>query len=227
MKKSISVFLAVLLILFANIPALAAYGDKNIYYCHKNNSQKIALTFDDGPHPKYTRKILDILKKYDIKATFFVIGQNIEYYPGILEEIIDEGHEIGNHTYNHKHTKQLNESDFDREVKSCDKIVEEVCNYKIKLFRPPEGFVDSKVKQVADELEYSIILWNIDTRDWAHSTPAEIERNVLTNVTAGDIILMHDYTSGKNTTIEALERIIPKLLSEGYKFVKISELIED
>lgn len=227
MKKAISLFLAAAILTLANITAFAAYGERNIYYCHKNSSQKIALTFDDGPHPRYTEKILDILKKYDIKATFFLIGQNIEYYPKTVEKIISEGHEIGNHTYNHKHTKQLDGSTFDNEVKSCDKLVEDVYNYKIKLFRPPEGVVDSKVKQVADELGYSIILWNIDTRDWAHSTPEEIEKNVLTNVTAGDIILMHDYTSGKNTTIEALERIIPKLLSEGYRFVKISELIEE
>lgn len=227
MKKFISVILIIVFLYLANVPTFSFYNDENIFYCHKNNSQKIALTFDDGPHPRYTRKILDILKKYDVKATFFVIGQNVECYPGIVEQIIAEGHEIGNHTYRHKHTKILTDEIFEEDVSMCDSFIYEKCDYELKLFRPPEGYVDEKVKKTAKDLGYSIILWNIDTKDWAHATPYQIEKNVINNISAGDIILMHDYVSGSNSTLEALERIIPKLLDENYKFVKVSELIKN
>lgn len=222
MKRYAAALLSVFLILALS---LSGSAEENIFYCHRNNEQKIALTFDDGPHPKYTPKILEILKRYGIKATFFVIGQNVEYYPGIVEQIVADGHEIGNHTYRHKRTKMLNGDIFFDDVQRCDGIISQRCNYKIKLFRPPEGYVDEKVRDVSRELGYSIILWNIDTEDWAHATPAGIEKNVIENISAGDIILMHDYVSGKNETIDALERIIPKLLSENYKFVTVSELI--
>ena len=227
MKKFFAIILTLIFLFLTAFSAFAFYRDENIFYCHKNNAQKIALTFDDGPHPKYTPKILEILKKYDIKATFFVIGQNVEFYPGIVEQIIADGHEIGNHTYRHKHTKMLTDEIFEQDVSKCDIMIYDNCDYEIKIFRPPEGYVDEKVKKIADELGYSIILWNIDTKDWAHATPYQIEKNVINNISAGDIILMHDYVSGENSTIEALERIIPKLLDENYKFVKVSELIEN
>ena len=227
MKKTATVLLSVILLLSCALSSAARYNEKNIFYCHKNNEQMIALTFDDGPHPKYTPRILEILKRYGIKATFFVIGQNVEYYPGIIEQIIDGGHEIGNHTYRHKRTKMLNDEIFKEDVRHCDGKILQECDYKIKLFRPPEGYVDEKVRSISEELGYSIILWNIDTEDWAHSSPAEIENNVIKNISAGDIILMHDYVSGKNGTIDALERIIPKLLSENYNFVTVSELIKN
>ena len=227
MKKLIAIILTSVFLCLAVFPTFAYQQDENIFYCHKNNDQKIALTFDDGPHPKYTPKILEILRKYDIKATFFVIGQNVEFYPGIVEQIISDGHEIGNHTYRHKHTKMLTDEIFEEDVNKCDSLLYDNCDYEIKIFRPPEGYVDEKVKKIADELGYSIILWNIDTKDWAHATPYQIEKNVINNISAGDIILMHDYVSGGNSTIEALERIIPKLLDENYKFVKVSELIKN
>lgn len=227
MKKTISVILATVFLFSWRIPVFSLYHDENIFYCHKNNAQKIALTFDDGPHPRYTRRILDILKKYDIKATFFIIGQNVEYYPGIVEQIIAEGHEVGNHTYRHKHTKMLTDEVFEQDVEKCNSLISEKCANKVKLFRPPEGYVDEKVRAVAQSLGYSIILWNIDTRDWEHASAKQIERTVINNISAGDIILMHDYVSGSNSTIEALERIIPKLLDENYKFVTVSELIEN
>ena len=227
MKRTLSLLLCAVILSICAAPSFAKDKDENIYYCHKNNEQRIALTFDDGPHPRYTPKILEILKKYGVKATFFVIGQNIEYYPGIVEQIIADGHEIGNHTYRHKHTRMLDEDTFCKDVSRCDGMLFEKCDYNIKLFRPPEGYVDEKVRMISKELGYSIILWNIDTRDWAHETPYMIEQNIINNISAGDIILMHDYVSGENSTIEALDRVIPKLLDENYKFVSVSELIKN
>ena len=227
MKRAVCVMLVFILLISCVIPIAAAHQYENIFYCHKNNEQKIALTFDDGPHPRYTAKILEVLKKYGIKATFFIIGQNAEYYPGIVEQILADGHEIGNHTYRHKHTKMLTDEIFEDDVKRCNSLISEKYNVTAKLFRPPEGYVDEKVRAVAKSLGYSIILWNIDTKDWEHASVDEIERTVLKSVSAGDIILMHDYVSGSNTTIGALERIIPRLLDENYKFVTVSELIKN
>ena len=116
---------------------------------------------------------------------------------------------------------------FAEDVGRCNELISEKCELKAKLFRPPEGYVDEKVKSVAESLGYSIILWNIDTKDWAHASAYQIERTVLENISAGDIILMHDYVSGENSTIEALDRVIPKLLDENYKFVSVSELIKN
>jgi peptidoglycan/xylan/chitin deacetylase (PgdA/CDA1 family) len=156
-----------------------------------------------------------------------VIGENIGYYDeGIVEEIIKDGHELGNHTFNHEHTKNMTQEDFYRDVKACHDLIKEKYNYDMKIFRPPEGYIDEKVKNIARELDYSIIIWSIDTKDWEHVGSDIIVGNVEKNASDGDIILMHDYVSKPNTTIGALEGLIKKLKSEGYSFVTVSELIK-
>lgn len=200
----------------------------NIYRSIPEAKGMIALTFDDGPHPRYTRQILDILKREGIKATFFVIGENIGYYDeGIVKDIINDGHELGNHTFNHEHTKNMSEEDFYRDVRACHELVKAKYGYEMKIFRPPEGYIDEKVEKIASELGYSIIIWSIDTKDWEHVGSDLIVGNIEKNASDGDIILMHDYVSKPNTTIGALERIIKNLKNEGYKFVTVSELIRN
>lgn len=187
---------------------------------------EIALTFDDGPHPYLTPEILEILKEYNVSATFFVVGQNVSAYPDIAKMIVENGHEIGNHTYTHGHIAKMNRNTLTNEVESCEREIYEVFGeYRTKLFRPPEGTVDGDVKAISDEFGYSVILWSIDTRDWAHTPVSDIAHNVLSNVKSGDIILMHDYIGHNSPTPQALRIIIPELLARGYKFVKISELI--
>ena len=196
-----------------------------IHRKHENSEMKIALTFDDGPHPRYTPKILEILKKYDIKATFFTVGINAYYYPETYKSVLDSGHEIGNHTYTHPKVSKIEKGRLRREIEDCEDILYELAEYKTKLFRPPEGMIDSDILDLISDLDYSIILWDIDTRDWAH-TPAEIiADNVINNISSGDIILMHDYIGVNSPTCDALELFIPELLKKGYKFVVISELI--
>ena len=214
-------------IMFFNSFCLFAFAEDNIYRSIPQAKGMIALTFDDGPHPRYTRQILEILKKEDIKATFFVVGENIKYYDeGIVADIINDGHELGNHTYNHEHTKVMNETDFYNDVKACHELVKTRYGYEMKIFRPPEGYIDEKVKNIASELNYSIIIWSIDTKDWEHVGSDIIVGNVEKNASDGDIILMHDYVSKPNNNIGALEGVIKKLKSEGYSFVTVSELIK-
>lgn len=199
--------------------------DVDIYRKKENDHMKIALTFDDGPHPRYTPQILDILDEYNIKATFFVVGVNAENYPSAVEAIINRGHEIGNHTYSHPHVSCLNTANLTAEVEKCESAIYGLTDYKTKLFRPPEGMIDADVRSVLRNLDYKVILWDIDTRDWAHTPPCDIAANIINNISSGDIILMHDYIAHNSPTPEALRLFIPELVKKGYKFVVVSELI--
>lgn len=226
MKRAVCLVFAALMMIFGMTVRSEAVGlGNNIYGCHANDEMKIALTFDDGPHPRVTPKILKILEKYGVKATFFVVGENVEYYPEVIESVVAAGHEIGNHTYSHPHISRLDEKTLAQEISKCDKAITDAVGVHSKLFRPPEGVIDNAVKVISSTNDYSVILWRVDTRDWAGTSADEIEKNVTKNVRSGDIILMHDYISKNCHTVEAVERIIPVLLKRGYKFVTVSELI--
>lgn len=199
--------------------------DENIIVKGNSNVPKIALTFDDGPHPKKTDKILDILEKYGIKATFFVIGKNAELYPQPLIRASKEGHEIANHTYSHCKISRMSYLNLKKEIMKCESIIYSKCDVKSQLFRPPEGNLSSDVKKCTFELGYKSVLWTVDTLDWKGTNYDKIVNNVIKNTSYGDIILMHDYTSYTNDGIYALEKFIPKLQEMGYEFVTISELI--
>lgn len=229
-RRTIGLTVLVLLLLFNMICSFTAVGalsdeDEDIYRNNENDYMKIALTFDDGPHPRYTPRILDILDEYNIKATFFVVGINAENYPDTIENVIKKGHEIGNHTYTHPHVSCLNSQNLKCEVEQCESAIYGLTDYKTKLFRPPEGMIDADVRSVLRSLDYKVILWDIDTRDWAHTSPQEIADNVIDNIASGDIILMHDYIGHNSPTIEAMRIFIPQLLDKGYRFVVVSELI--
>ena len=187
---------------------------------------EIALTFDDGPHPGRTPEILDILEKYQVKATFFVIGQNVEYYPEVFKRTVDEGHEIGNHTFSHSVLKSSNAKVIEKEIHDFNNAVHSVYNKDVLTIRPPEGEFSDSLRTFAQENDYKIILWSVDTLDWTHRSPEKIAETVLNETDSGDIILMHDYICGKSPTPEALEIIIPKLLERGFEFVTVSELLK-
>lgn len=205
---------------------ISASGDSSIVFSKSREpTKKIALTFDDGPHPRYTERILSILEKYNVRATFFVIGVNIQNYPEPLKKIYEAGHEIGNHTFRHDNSNDLNADNARLEMEKCDNIIYENIGIRPKLFRPPRGACNKDVIEAARSLGYSIVLWSIDTLDWKGTSSKCIASTVANGLHGGDIILMHDYTSPKNTTGDALEIIIPQMLKEGYEFVTVSELI--
>ena len=226
MKKAISIFLSALILFMTPVFSASAQESDIVFSKNQEASKKIALTFDDGPHPRFTEKILNVLEKYDIKATFFVIGVNIENYPAPLKRIVQSGHEIGNHSYTHANQKALSEENIRCEIEKCENLIYESVGVKAKLFRPPQGQYGEGVEKIAREKGCSIILWSIDTKDWEHNPAKSIEELILSSIGCGDIILMHDYTSGKNSACEALEMIIPELLSKGYEFVTVSELLK-
>ena len=218
----------VLIVLIAVFIMSMSYNDnKTVYNSNAKSQNKIALTFDDGPHPKITPKVLDLLKKYDIKATFFAIGVNVDNYSESLKRAANEGHEIGNHTNSHSILKSMDKDKIAEEIRECEEKIMNLTGIKTMVLRPPCGIYDETLVKIANQMNYKIILWNIDTHDWAHMTTKEIVKTVSSNIKGGDIILCHDYISGENHTIEALEVLIPMLLKNGYEFVTVSQLLQD
>ena len=206
-------------------PRASAALPLGVYHNHANADNKIALTFDDGPHPRYTREILDILDEYHIPATFFFVGENVSYYSDTAREVAKRGHEIGNHTYSHPCASKQSEKALRDELSKCDDIIQSVTGVVPKLFRPPQGSWNQRVYDIARERDYSVILWDLDTLDWAKTPSDKIAKYILENAKSGNIILMHDYHSGGCPTTEALRMFIPNLIEEGYQFVTVSELI--
>lgn len=226
MKHKAAVSLALAIFLLLNVFSISIYAGRysDVVYCKKNSQMKIALTFDDGPHPVYTREILDILREYNIRATFFVIGENVEKYPELVEQELAEGHEVGNHTYSHCHLSEVAPEKIIREIEACEATVYQLCEYRTKLFRPPEGVLPEAIHDYTANADYTVVLWSIDTYDWAHNPIDRIMENVRRNADPGDIILMHDSVND-SLTPDALRQVIPYLLSEGYSFVTVSELM--
>ena len=225
-KKAIAIFISSLLIfsfVFLDVNA----NEARVFRKSQGSSKKIALTFDDGPHPRLTPEILEILDEYGIKATFFVIGKNVLDYPDTMRILANSGCEIGNHTFSHCDLIGKSETQVKDEILACSRTLNENYGIKTNLLRPPRGKLDDSVMAVGEELDYDIILWNIDTEDWAHTSAKDIAKRVLGSVTGGDIVLMHDFIGHSGHTCEALRLIIPELLERGFEFVTVSELIRD
>ena len=226
MRKLISVALCVVVILISVPIKSSAAENKPVYNSNVNESKKIALTFDDGPHPRNTPEILKILDKYGVKATFFIIGVNAKNYPETLSKVVESGHELGNHTYSHKILKSKSKEEISKEIIDTEREISKKNEYVTTLIRPPCGFYDDGLISLANENDYKIVLWSIDTHDWAHASVESIVSTVTNGLHGGDIILFHDYISGENNTPEALRIIIPRLLKQGYEFVTVSELLQ-
>ncbi|MCH7322801.1 polysaccharide deacetylase family protein [Solibacillus sp. MA9] len=185
-----------------------------------NKTKKIALTFDDGPHPKVTLQILEILERYNAKATFFVVGNEVKKNPKILKSVADAGHEIGNHTYNHTKLTTLPLQKAKLQIDSTDAVIKATIGHNATVFRPPYGAYD---KTIINQLKVPNILWTIDTLDWKHRDPKKTLAAVQKNARNGSIILMHDI---HQTTADALDPILATLQEQGYEFVTVSEIIK-
>ncbi len=184
-----------------------------------DNKKYIALTFDDGPHYKYTSLLLDGLKERNVKATFFVLGCNAEKNYSLLKRMADEGHLIGNHTYSHKNLYRLKETKIKEEIDKTNQIIEAITGKIPKYFRPSYGNYNGKILKLAN---MEAILWNVDSLDWKIKNSKRITYRVINKVNDGSIILMHDiYKSSVNAAL----LIIDKLQQEGYEFVTVEKLL--
>lgn len=184
----------------------------------------IALTFDDGPWPTTTTQILDILKKNNIKATFFWVGRYLQVYPELGKKVAAAGHAIGNHTWNHQYIK-YNEDGAAREIDRTTALIEKVTGVKTTIFRPPGGILDNGLAAYAQKRNYTVVMWSADSLDWRTNTESLME-NVMKQANSGGIVLMHDGGGNRARTVEALPDIIAKFRKEGYTFVTVPELFK-
>ncbi len=201
----------------------------NIVSHGPRDKKVLALTFDDGPHPIYTQEILDLLKEYNVKATFFILGKHGELYPDILARQNNEGHEIGIHSYNHINMRKEKVEVVEAEFNKTWQIIYNSTGQKTRVFRPPYGTYNQAVYDMAVKNQCSVVLWTYyqDSKDWSNPGVDKIVKTVISQAQNGDIILFHDHNeASENQTIEALKVILPELINQGYKFVTISELLE-
>ena len=179
----------------------------------------VALTFDDGPSGKYTRKLLDGLYDRGVQATFLLCGYRMKDYPDLTKRIWEEGHEIGYHGFTHKNMQQMSRRDIAKELEDSQALLPEGC--KPVFLRPPGGCCSDAVRQVAEARGLAILSWSVDPRDWATSDTLAVERAVLKNVKDGDIVLLHDMTV---SSVRAALDIVDALQSQGFTLVTVSEL---
>ena len=193
----------------------------NITAGEEEVAKKIALTFDDGPHPKYTELLLDGLKERGVVATFFVTGENAQNYPDIIRREQEEGHLIGNHTYSHIQLTSRNRETFREELVKTNEILEDITGEKVSYVRPPYGSWD---KSFEKELNMFPVLWNIDPLDWCSHNAECIAAKVVEKAGDGDIILMHDYY---DTSVTAALEVVDTLQKRGFQFVTVEEILFD
>ncbi|MCZ8519674.1 MULTISPECIES: polysaccharide deacetylase family protein [Paenibacillus] len=186
-----------------------------------------ALTFDDGPDGRYTPQILDILKKHEVKATFFVVGRQAQKYPEVLRRISDEGHRIGNHSWDHADLSKLSGPQLLEEIAAGDEAVRQVTGSAPVLFRAPYGAVSEDVRRTLASLGRPLVGWTVDTRDWAGTPHGKILQTVKERLRPGGIVLMHSFGGRKNSlenTLQALPAMIEALQADGYTLVTADEL---
>ena len=192
----------------------------------KTKEKVIALTFDDGPHKKYTIEILDLLERYGAKGTFFIVGEQAEKNPEIVLRMYEEGHELANHTYTHPHSRNV--SKIMKEIKQTNDTIYSITGYTPTLFRPVEGlYTDAMIEEVVKS-GFKVVMWSWhqDTVDWKNPGVNNIVNTVLKGTKEGDVILFHDGGGNRAQTVKALEKILPKLQNQGYQFVTINDLMK-
>jgi peptidoglycan-N-acetylglucosamine deacetylase len=182
----------------------------------------IAITFDDGPHPQYTPRLLEILKKYNAKATFFLVGEMAEKSPDLVKAEFAAGHNIGNHTYHHVNLTKVTKEDVAIEIKACGEVLQGITGKTPHLFRPPGGDYNKEVAEISETEGYTMILWTDDPGDYASPGAKIIESRTLSRISNGGIVLIHD---GVQQTVDVLPQILEYLKKKGYEFVTIDEMM--
>ncbi|HEY3378485.1 MAG TPA: polysaccharide deacetylase family protein [Armatimonadota bacterium] len=183
----------------------------------------VALTFDDGPHPLYTPQLLDILDRYQVKATFFVVGKMAERYPDLIRAEVAGGHQIGNHTYHHINLTKIPRAQVHAEWLACNDVVQAIQGSAMRFCRPPGGDYNATVINAAMTSGLTTVLWTDDPGDYAQPGDAIIEARVYRQISNGGIILLHD---GEMQTIQVLPRILERLQKEGFAFETVETMAQ-
>lgn len=183
----------------------------------------LAMTFDDGPHPANTPRLLDMLSARNIKATFYVIGNNVNLYPGIVRRTVAEGHEIGNHSQTHRLLSKLSDAELRADLTRCRDAVANAAGVQPPTLRPPYGGLLQRQRELVHaEFGYPTILWSVDPLDWKRPGAGVITSRILAGASAGGIVLAHDLHA---QTVDAMPATLDGLLRRGYKFVTVSQLL--
>jgi len=205
------------------LPKVPPPGVRTRYSSVHTDEMVIAFTFDDGPHATNTPKLLDELKARNIKGTFFLVGENVKRYPAIVRRIVEEGHEIGNHTYTHPILTTRSDEVIRSEFQRTADALREVAGYVPPTMRPPGGGINKRIEQwVFNEFGYSTILWSVDPFDWKRPGVSVVQSRLLNGAHKGAIMLTHDIHA---PTITALPKVFDELLARGYRFVTVSQLL--
>lgn len=191
-------------------------------YAVETGEKKVAISFDAAWGAEFTPRILEIMKRYGLKTTFFLVGFWVDKYPDMVKRIAAEGHEVQNHSTTHPHSNQLTEDKIVEELITTGNKIKELTAQEPFLFRPPFGEYSNKVINAATRAGYMTIQWDVDSLDWKETSADEIAKRVLKQVKPGSIVLFHN--NGEHTT-EALVPIIEKLISDGYTIVPVSQLV--
>ncbi len=201
-------------------------------YRVKTDKKKVALTFDDGPSPVWTPKILDELKKADIQATFFMIGHHVKKYPAVARRVAQEGHTIGNHGYAHSVLLYYTLAEIEEEIKYTEHVIREIAGQTTRIFRPPKAWLSGPIKRKIQSMGYDIVLWSLNSKDWVSFNHKHIVQYLARKVRNGDILLFHDSgnivtTEGgnRNQTVKAISLLARTLKEKGFEFVSVEELM--
>ena len=183
----------------------------------------IAMTFDDGPHPQNTPRLLDMLRERNIKATFYVIGRSVDMYPHIVRRMVAEGHEVGNHTWTHRNLTGLSNASIRTEMDRTRDVIISACGVKPRTMRPPYGALrESQRSWIFKEYGYPTIMWNVDPRDWTRPGVSVVTSRILDKTMNGSIVLAHDL---HKPTVDAMPATLDGLLKRGFQFVTVSQLL--
>jgi peptidoglycan-N-acetylglucosamine deacetylase len=197
--------------------------EKHSYTSCNVQGMYIAMTFDDGPSAELTPKLLDMLRERGIKATFFVVGRNVEEYPDIVRRMANEGHEVANHSWSHPALTKLGAESFRKQIENTNEAIAKATGKRPVLMRPPYGATSALLnRRLSEQFGLKVILWSVDPLDWKYRNSNRVYSSIIQNTQPGSIILTHDIHA---TTVAAMPATLDTLLSKGYKFVTVSELI--
>ncbi|MGC9669677.1 polysaccharide deacetylase family protein [Planosporangium sp. 12N6] len=208
--------------------ALAAMVDSHRCVTHGDrNRPAVALTFDDGPVPRYTGLILDVLRRYEVPATFFCVGMNAAAHPDALHRMVDEGHTVGNHTWSHPFLPELTRPQLLEQLERTNEAIEKATSATPTLFRPPYGSRTPEVLEWLHPVGATMVLWDVEPVDWAMPGTETIVRRVLDTTRNGSVILLHDGGGNRSQVVQALPHIIEGLRERSFRFVAADEFITD
>lgn len=237
--KWLLIIIGVLVAALLAFAALTVFFDQAVLVRHDSfyrvdaKDKVVAITFDDGPSPDWTPRILDELKAADVKATFFMLGQHVLEYPDVARRVTAEGHEIGNHSFDHHGLFFYTVEEAEREVLKCEKAIKDVTGVSTRYFRPPKAWINDEEKAAFSHMGYKVILWSLNSKDWVTFDDKYIVAFIDKNVRPGDIILFHD--SGgvfgvdggdRHETVKTIPDLVRKLKARGYRFLTVSELLK-